>query len=315
MQIISGALVAFLLLLHQGEVFTQSRCKSSYFCSELTRRAAASSDSNELWEEALVTERSRSEVLLSTLDELGDTILGTGVEDELVAARKFFAEWESGPGSQESFEQLRACNDQLQKSLRAVGAPEIKVVSSAPSLIPGGTDRLPGDAVKLEILPPVKTSSEPALVAGAPHVRVSLPLMFNGGLMWGCDISPLFDTSGDRLMVFTAFLPIGMGLQSVPRPPNVPQAPGDLVVVDFVSPGGEADELGIQEGDVLRAVSYMGLGPQPGLLDSFMGAKPELMKQVKKCDGLPVQEVRDALNSNREAPEGMINLLMERPFR
>lgn len=312
MQFVTGVLAAFLFLLHPSQLFANFRRWSISCCLDVTRRAAGSPDSNELWNEALVTEQSRSEVLLSQLDELGDAITGSAVENEFEAARKFFAEWESRPGSQEAFEQLRACNDQLQKSLKAVQAPGQKVVSSAPSLIPGGTDRLPGDAVKREIMPPVTKSDEPALVAGAPHVRVSLPLMFNGGLMWGCDISPLFDSTGDRLMVFTAFLPIGMSLRSVPRPPDVPQAPGDLVVVDFVSPGGEADELGIEEGDFLRAVSYMDDGPQPGLLDSFLGAKPEFMKQVKKCDGLSVQEVRDALNSNREAPEGMINLLLER---
>lgn len=47
----------------------------------------------------------------------------------------------------------------------------------------------------------------------------------------------------------------------------------------------EADVLGIQPGDVLRAVSYVGTGPEPGWLDKMLGAEPIPMK---KAGGLVV---------------------------
>ena len=36
--------------------------------------------------------------------------------------------------------------------------------------------------------------------------------------MWGCDLTPLYDPSGGRLLCFTAFLPLGLRLKPLQRP-------------------------------------------------------------------------------------------------
>jgi hypothetical protein len=36
-------------------------------------------------------------------------------------------------------------------------------------------------------------------------------------VMWGCDLTPLYDETGSRLMSFTAFLPLGMRLAGAPK--------------------------------------------------------------------------------------------------
>eukprot|EP00435_Cladocopium_sp_Y103_P035745 s420_g9.t1 len=75
------------------------------------------------------------------------------------------------------------------------------------------------------------------------------------------------------------------------RPAALPPADADLVVVEGVDPRSEADVLGIRAGDVLRAVSYVGTGPEPGWLDKMLGAEAMPMKKVMKCDGRSVEEV------------------------
>jgi len=159
----------------------------------------------------------------------------------------------------------------------------------------------------------VRETDGPALIPGAAHVRVSLPLVDNSEVMWGCDLTPLYDETGSRLMSFTAFLPLGMRLAGQSRPAALPPADADLVVVEEVDLRGEADVLGIRAGDVLRAVSYVGTGPEPGWLDQMLGAKAMPMKKVMKCDGRSVEEVTEALQSNRESPDGRLVLLLERP--
>ena len=69
----------------------------------------------------------------------------------------------------------------------------------------------------IDILPPVRETDGPALVPGAAHVRVSLPLKDNSELMWGSDLTPLYEPTGARLMCFTAFLPLGIRLVEVQR--------------------------------------------------------------------------------------------------
>ena len=56
--------------------------------------------------------------------------------------------------------------------------------TSAPSFVPG-SGRLAGDPVTIDVLPPVVETDGPALVPGAAHVRVSLPLRDNSELMLG----------------------------------------------------------------------------------------------------------------------------------
>ena len=43
---------------------------------------------------------------------------------------------------------------------------------------------------------------------------------------------------------------------------------------------GEADVLGILPGDLVRAVSYVGSGPEPGWLDKMLGAEAMPMKKA-----------------------------------
>ena len=62
--------------------------------------------------------------------------------------------------------------------------------------------------------------------------------------MWGCDLTPLYDETGSRLMSFTAFLPLGMQIGSLPRPTDVPTADADLVVVQEVREGMKVPFIG-----------------------------------------------------------------------
>ena len=135
-----------------------------------------------------------------------------------------------------------------------------------PSFVPG-SGRLAGDPVTIDILPPVRETDGPALVPGAAHVRVSLPLKDNSELMWGSDLTPLYDDRGGRLMCFTAFLPLGLRLVEVQRPSDVPPAEADLVVVLSVDPKSEADSLGIQVGmwEVLSMRNIGGIAILGGL--------------------------------------------------
>eukprot|EP00434_Breviolum_minutum_P031188 symbB.v1.2.027581.t1/scaffold2840.1/size69153/6 len=259
-----------------------------------------------LWQEAYDTERSRSDLLLSKLKDLEDL----GARESCGALEEVLQDLlEQSPlASQESFDALRRANDQLDEALQELQSPRLP--SSLPSLVP--SSKLPGDPVTIDVLPPVRETDGPALVPGAAHVRVSLPLVDNSEVMWGCDLTPLYDEVGSRLMSFTAFLPMGMQLTSFPRPSDLP-GDADLVMVEEVESKGEADVIGIQAGDILRAVSYVGTGPEPGWLDKMLGAEAMPMKKVMKCDGRSIDEVTDALQSNRDSPDGRLVLLLERP--
>ena len=119
----------------------------------------------ELWQEALGAERDRAELLL--LEAQG--LPATAVEAlEALLERPLEA-------SQSSFEALRSANDEVYEALQAAKAPQI---ASLPSLEVG--QALPGEFVRIDLLPPVLESDGPALVPGAAHVRVSLPLVDNG---------------------------------------------------------------------------------------------------------------------------------------
>ncbi|CAL1164535.1 unnamed protein product [Cladocopium goreaui] len=269
---------------------------------ERTARAASAG----LWQEALTAERGRAELLLSKLQDLED--LGARESCGALAEKLQVLLKQETPASQESFDTLRSANDQLDEALKELESPRSP---SLPSVVP--SSQLPGDPVTIDLLPPVRETDGPALIPGAAHVRVSLPLVDNSEVMWGCDLTPLYDETGSRLMSFTAFLPLGMRLAGQSRPAALPPADADLVVVEEVDLRGEADVLGIRAGDVLRAVSYVGTGPEPGWLDQMLGAKAMPMKKVMKCDGRSVEEVTEALQSNRESPDGRLVLLLERP--
>ena len=102
--------------------------------------------------------------------------------------------------------------------------------------------------------------------------------------MWGCDLTPLFEADGSRLMFFTAFWPLGWQLQRAARPPGLP-GDGDLVQVEMVEPRQEAAQLGIEAGDLLRAVSLVGTGPEPSWLDAMLGAQAMPMKKALEFCG------------------------------
>ena len=121
----------------------------------------------ELWQEALEAERARAELLL--LEAQGTEGCG-----ELAEALQAMLQRPT-EASESSFEALRGANDELNDALQGARAPQI---ASLPSLDVG--QALPGEFVRIDLLPPVRESDGPALVPGAAHVRVSLPLVDNG---------------------------------------------------------------------------------------------------------------------------------------
>ncbi|CAE7244484.1 unnamed protein product [Symbiodinium natans] len=287
-----------------------SLARASWPCRSARITRAANPEA--IWQEALQAERDRSELLLGKLEDLE----GLGAADDAQDRRRSLQEELSSflatevPQTQSSFEKLKNYNDELDEALQSLQNPRRK--TSMPSFVPT-SGRLAGDPVTIDILPPVRETDGPALVPGAAHVRVSLPLSDNSELMWGSDLTPLYEPSGARLMCFTAFLPLGLRLVEVQRPLDVPKADADLVVVLSVDPKSEADMLGIQVGDIVRAVSFVGQGPDPGWLDKMLGAEAMPMQQVMKCDGRSADEVTEALDSNRENRDGRLVLLLERP--
>ena len=63
--------------------------------------------------------------------------------------------------------------------------------------------------------------------------------------MWGCDLTPLFEADGSRLMFFTAFWPLGWRLRTATRPPGL-VGDGELIEVEMVEARQEADQpLGV----------------------------------------------------------------------
>ncbi|CAE7727150.1 unnamed protein product [Symbiodinium necroappetens] len=309
-----GALFACLAVLphgHQNLVGARSPLAISRWRSLLPRQSQASGEA--LWQEALQAERSRSELLLGKFEDLE----GLGAADDAQDRRSSLKEELSGllkeelPKTQAAFEKLKGYNDELDEALQLLQNPRRK--TSAPSFVPT-SGRLAGDPVTIDILPPVRETDGPALVPGAAHVRVSLPLKDNSELMWGSDLTPLYEPTGARLMCFTAFLPLGIRLVEVQRPLDVPRIDADLVVVLSVDPKSEAETLGIQVGDIVRAVSFVWAGPEPGWLDKMLGAEAMPMQQVMKCDGRSAAEVTEALESNRENLDGRLVLLLERPL-
>eukprot|EP00913_Durusdinium_trenchii_P034129 g31943.t1 len=210
----------------------------------------------ELWQEASQAERGRSELLLSKLEErkagqarrrATQDLEGVGSEQlrqkclELQEAVRSLLEAEGA--SQSSFEQLRESNDQLEEALQELQNPGR---SSLPSFVPDAA--LPGDPVRIDVLPPARETDGPALLPGEAHV-------------WG------------KAAFFGAMLEAIGGWKK-------------------------------RSGDVLRAVSYVGAGPEPGWLDKMLGAEAMPMKQVMKCDGRPLEEVIEALQSNSKNPDG-----------
>jgi len=271
-----------------------------------TTSDSAQEDVGNLWKDALTAERERSELLLAQLQEIESKgeLAGARLQEEVLTVRKLYEECAVKWGEDE-FQQLKMCNDRLQQ-----GISSFQDDSQRPSSEPSGSGRLDGIGVFVEPLPPVPESDEFALVAGAPHVRVSLPIGWNG-LMWGSDLTPLFDDEGARLMVFIVSLPLGLRFATAARPPESPAAPGELIVVDAVSPFSEAENNGIRAGDFVRAVSYMA-PEEPDFLSKMLGAPTIKMPSVLKCDGLSVEEVNEALESNADAPDSTLTLLLER---
>lgn len=76
------------------------------------------------------------------------------------------------------------------EALQELQSPRLP--SSLPSLVP--SSKLPGDPVTIDVLPPVRDTDGPALVPGAAHVRVSLPLVDNSESRLSCFSSFCFDS-------------------------------------------------------------------------------------------------------------------------
>uniref|UniRef100_A0A7S1SEG0 PDZ domain-containing protein n=1 Tax=Alexandrium catenella TaxID=2925 RepID=A0A7S1SEG0_ALECA len=265
----------------------------------------------EVWGEALEVQRERSEALLARLGDLRAKLGGRRLEGESAAVRKLR---EDSSGGSDAFEKLRAANDALQGGLEGLeGIARLPpVVDARPPSLPEDS-RLAGLDVPVDVLPPVGDFGDRALVPGAPHVRVTLPLDDDQAVLWGSDLTPFFDQEGDRLMVFVAELPLGMQVGEAERPAEAPVRSLSAIVVEAVGERGQAERLGIRPGDYLRAVSRMGDGIEPGFLDKMLGAEAVKMKDVLKVDGLTVQEVTEAILSNEGSPDGKLTLLLERP--
>merc|ERR1712232_22138 len=252
--------------------------------------SAAEAEDALVWQEAAAAERERTQLLLQKLAGLQDVLGGSRLEEEAQEARRVLDEGTAGDDGAfqaESFERLRACNQRLEEGIQG-----LETIASKPSEAYefGKSTRLTGLDVTVDVLPPVWNQDDPALVPGAPHVRVSLPLDEAGALMWGSDLTPFFDDEGARLIAFHASIPLGMRIGVADRPAEAPEAPGQVIVVQGVGERSEAERLGIQAGDYLRAVSFLGDGIEPDPLNAFLGAKAVPLKEVLKCDTLSIEE-------------------------
>eukprot|EP00929_Paragymnodinium_shiwhaense_P082108 TRINITY_DN43151_c0_g1_i1.p1 TRINITY_DN43151_c0_g1~~TRINITY_DN43151_c0_g1_i1.p1 ORF type:complete len:367 (+),score=93.82 TRINITY_DN43151_c0_g1_i1:55-1155(+) len=262
------------------------------------------------WQEAAQAEQDRTQLLLQKLTSLEKTLGGERLPAEAAEARQVYEESSTQPGA-DVYQRLRACNERLEEGIRG-----LETLASTPNEAYefAGSTRLTGIDVPVDVLPPVWDNNDPALVPGAPHVRVSLPLDDAGNLMWGSDLTPFFDDAGDRLIAFHANLPLGMKIAEVARPAEAPEVPGgQVIIVEGVGERSEAERLGIRAGDYLRAVSRMGPGIEPDMLNKFLGAPTIPLKEVLKCDDVSIEEVTDALLSHRDSPDGQLTLLFERP--
>ncbi|CAK0875796.1 unnamed protein product [Prorocentrum cordatum] len=277
------------------------------------RRAAAGGAGGGAWGEALEAQRERAGALLGQLAELEQKLGGAARAGAEAAAVR--AACEEGSADDQAFERLSAANTALQAVLIELEAVARlpPVVDERPISLPQGS-RLAGLDVPVDVLPPVGDFSDWALVPGAAHVRVTLPLDDNQAVLWGSDLTPYFDAGGERLMVFIAEMPLGMQIGTAERPPEAPAVSNlNAIVVEAVGERSEAERLGIRPGDFVRAVSRMGPGLEPSFFDKMLGAEPVRVKDVVKVDGLSADEVSMAMLSNRDGPDGKLTLLLERP--
>jgi len=273
--------------------------------------AAEEEDDTDVWREVLAAERARSELLLDQLEESKAAIAGTPLEMEVESARALWEECAVTWGASE-YESLKACNEGLQRGIERLRSGQSLDGAPGPAT-ESGSGRLDGIGVVVEVMRPVTQSDDLALIPGAPHVRISLPLGMRG-LMWGSDLTPLFDEEGARLMAFMEDAPFYLELEAAPRPVQAPEGSGDVIVVKSVGQSSQAERTGIRPGDYVRAVSYMSPGEEPDFLNSMLGATRVPVPAILKCDGLTVDQVIAAMETNIKSAEGSVTLLLERPL-
>lgn len=116
-------------------------------------------------------------------------------------------------------------------------------------------------------------------------------------------------TGKSRIVAVQAALPLGLVLGQ-----DASAAPG-LTSVDEVAPGGNGDLAQIKEGDVVRAVTACQATmetPTWQLLAGGIG-QPKTKRFLYATDGRPLEEVLDAVGSNRMDATGRdVWLVLER---
>jgi hypothetical protein len=103
-----------------------------------------------------------------------------------------------------------------------------------------------------------------------------------------------FITGKSCIVTVQAPLPLGLILSEELSTPG-------LIYVDSLSPDGNGSNAGVQEGDVLRAITACKVtmeSPTWQLLAGGIG-RPKTKRFMYVVDGRPLEEVLDAVGSNR----------------
>lgn len=111
-----------------------------------------------------------------------------------------------------------------------------------------------------------------------------------------------------RIITVQAPLPLGLLLGEEASMPG-------LTSVDEVAPGGNGENAGIKEGDIVRAITACQTTmetPTWQLLAGGIG-QPKTKRFMYSVDGRPLEEVMDAIGSNRmDSQERDVWLVLER---
>ncbi|KAL7524429.1 hypothetical protein ACHAWF_000946 [Thalassiosira exigua] len=122
------------------------------------------------------------------------------------------------------------------------------------------------------------------------------------------DIPPRLKGGKSRILAVQAPLPLGLVLGEEASTPG-------LASVDEVAPDGNGAIAGVRRGDVVRAVTACQATmetPTWQLLAGGVG-RPTTKRFVYSADGRPLEEVLDAIGSNRMDAQGRdVWLVLER---
>lgn len=139
---------------------------------------------------------------------------------------------------------------------------------------------------------------------------VTIPILKGDGeiVMEQVDFPPRIPGGKSKVFAYQSSLPLGLILgehESIPG----------AVSVDETAPDGNGKIAGIQEGDVLRAVTACQATMETPTWQLIVGGigQPKTKRFMFSTDGVPFEEVMDAVASNRMDPEGRdVWLVVER---